>query len=104
MTPGLLYEAAGEGIGARIPAGLDLMAWHRPVARGSAIFREPPGFEEPGGVVKDKRRVQFQLRDLAGRRLVAIGVDFPRAGNGAIVREALEEERCLATHGEWAFE
>jgi hypothetical protein len=103
MTPGLSYKATGNGISARIPGGLDFTALHHPVAREGAIFEELPKVEEPPGVVKDKPGVQFQLGDPA-RRLAAIKVDFPRAGSGKIMREALEVERCLATYGEWAFQ
>ena len=71
---------------------------HHPVARDGAIF------EELLGVVKDKPGVQFQLGDPAGRRLVAIKVDFPRTGSGKVMRETLEFERCSAAHGERAFQ
>jgi hypothetical protein len=98
MPPVLSYKATGGRINAGIPGGLDITALHRQAARDSAVLEELPG------VVKDKRAIQFQLGDPAGRRFAAIKVDFPRAGSGKIMREALEVERCLATHGEWAFE
>ena len=68
------------------------------MSRGGTV----PSFEKLG-VVKDEPGVQFQLGNPAGRRLVAIKVDFPRTGSGKVMREALEVERSSAPHGERAF-
>jgi len=98
MAPGLSYEAIGERISGVIPAGSGLAALRRQVARDGSIL------EELSSPVKDEPAVQFQLGDPAGRCLVAIEVDFPRAGRGKIVSESLEFECCSAAYGDRAIQ
>jgi hypothetical protein len=98
MPPGLSYEAAGERISAGIPVGVVLAAFRHRVARDSPIL------EERSGVVKDEPGVHFQLGDPAGRRRVAIEVDFAGAGGAEIVRETLKFERRAAANGERTFQ
>jgi hypothetical protein len=94
----LSYEASGERISAGIPAGLGFAALRHQVAGDSPIREELPG------LVKDEPNVQFQLGDPAGRCLVAIEVDFPRAGSAKIMSEALEFECCSAAYSERAIQ
>jgi hypothetical protein len=98
MAPGLSYEAIGERISAAVPAGSDLAALRRQIARDGSILEELSSF------VKDEPAVQFQLGDPAGRCLVAIEVDFPRAGSGKIVSKSLKFECCSTAYSERAIQ
>jgi hypothetical protein len=98
MTPGLSYQAIWERISAGIPAGSGLAALRRQIARDGSILEELPG------PVKDEPAVQFQLGDPAGRCLVAIEVDFPRAGSGKIVSKSLKFECCSTAYSERAIQ
>jgi hypothetical protein len=70
----------------------------RQVAGDRSILEEFPGF------VKDEPAVQFQLGDPAGWCLVAIEVDFARAGSGKIVSKSLEFECCSTAYSDRAIQ